>query len=168
MRTMLCAGALLVCSVASADPDLPIMKVTSTQFADHGKLPSDMTCDGAEKLPQLTWAGAPDGTKGYAIVVSDLDTPSGSVNHWVVSGISENVTSTTGVPAGAVAGENHNGDNGWAGPCPPRGTTHHYLFTVFALDTRIADSGYDAQRLAQAMKGHILARGELVGLYARK
>jgi Raf kinase inhibitor-like YbhB/YbcL family protein len=65
-----------------------------------------------------------------------------------------------------MAGKNDKGNNGYAGPCPPSGT-HHYHFRVFALDASIARPASKAE-LVTAMRGHVLATGELVATYTRR
>jgi Raf kinase inhibitor-like YbhB/YbcL family protein len=60
------------------------------------------------------------------------------------------------------------GRSGYSGPCPPRGKPHHYHFTVCALDSTITLAGkQDGGMLKGAMAGHILAQGEIVGIYSR-
>ena len=72
------------------------------------------------------------------------------------------------LPAGSVQGMNDMGRQGYGGPCPPEGKPHHYHFTVYALDSTINLTGKrDGRMLADALGGHILAQGELVGLYRR-
>jgi Raf kinase inhibitor-like YbhB/YbcL family protein len=172
MRTII---ALLSCAAGTAAADPPTkanpiegsLTVTSTQFKDGGPMPADMTCDGTARMPQLSWSGAPDRTKSFAISVTDPDAPKGTFVHWVVSGIPANVTSLTAVPEGAVAGMNSNGDNGWQAPCPPPGTAHRYVFTVYALDTKLGDRDLTNARLDTAMNGHILAKGTITAHYER-
>jgi hypothetical protein len=57
---------------------------------------------------------------------------------------------------------------GYVGMCPPSGT-HRYFFKVYALDTTLAlkPESTDKKDLEKAMQGHILAKGELIGLYSR-
>nr|HEX4318076.1 YbhB/YbcL family Raf kinase inhibitor-like protein [Kofleriaceae bacterium] len=144
------------------------LTVTSGMFKDKGAIPTEMTCDGAETPPMLTWSGAPDNTKSFAIEVRDLDNQGGKFAHWIVSGIKKDVTSIGGVPDGAVAGMNAKGDNGWMGPCPPAGATHRYQFTVFALDKNLNSRDYTLDKLDSAVKGHVVASGAIVGTYTRQ
>ncbi len=89
--------------------------------------------------PELRWSGAPAGKRSYAITVFDADAPTGSgFWHWVAWDVPAGTTSLpTGavLPAGSVNGTNDGGGIGYTGPCPPVGdVTHHYKFTVVALD----------------------------------
>ena len=69
----------------------------------------------------------------------------------------------------AVEGQNGSGSKGYFGPRPPAGDPdHHYHFQVFALDTTMSLApGADRDKVVEAMKGHVLAKGELVGTYSQ-
>ena len=69
---------------------------------------------------------------------------------------------------GARQGKTDFGRTGYGGPCPPGGT-HSYYFKLYALDTTF-DIQKDVSKevLLDAMKGHILAQGQLTGKYSRK
>ena len=73
------------------------------------------------------------------------------------------------VPSGALQGKNTSGKIGYGGPAPPRGHgKHHYQFKLYALDKQLnLRDGLDKDELLAAMDGHILAQGELVGVYER-
>jgi Raf kinase inhibitor-like YbhB/YbcL family protein len=97
-------------------------------------------CTDSGVSPELTWSGAPAATRSYALSVFDADAPTGSgFWHWVAWDLPAGTTSLpTGavLPSGAVNGTNDGGGIGYTGPCPPVGdVTHHYRFTVVALDT---------------------------------
>lgn len=87
--------------------------------------------------------------------------------HWLVW----NIPITHHIKADSVPGEQGWNDFkriAWGGPCPPSGT-HRYYFKVYALDTLLQLSSKTTKKeLEQAMGEHILAYGELVGLYKRK
>ncbi|HPT15977.1 MAG TPA: YbhB/YbcL family Raf kinase inhibitor-like protein, partial [Kiritimatiellia bacterium] len=86
-----------------------------------------------------------------------------------VRALPENVTRDAALPGGAVQGVNDYDRCGYDGPCPPPGRPHHYHFKVFALDARLAlDASARKADLMKAMRGHVLAQGDLVGTYARK
>src|SRR5215208_4160856 len=70
--------------------------------------------------------------------------------------------------SGAEQGLHGAGTIGYRGPCPPSGT-HRYIFEIYALDTKLdLGGGATAQRLSDAMDGHILAEGRLMGTYRRR
>ena len=75
----------------------------------------------------------------------------------------------TGAQHAGVEVNNDKGTKGYTGPCPPKGNgVHHYHFKLFALDATLdLPSGVDKHTLLEAISGHVLARGELVGTYHR-
>jgi len=151
------------------------LEVTSAAFADGGQIPVNHTCDGADISPPLAWGQVPAGTAGLAILVTDPDAPGGNFFHWVVYSIPPGTRSIpagaverAGLPGGSIQGVNDFGRQGYGGPCPPKGKPHHYHFTVYALDSAVSPAGTrDGRMLARAMEGHILARGEIAGIYQR-
>jgi Raf kinase inhibitor-like YbhB/YbcL family protein len=154
-------------SPAEADVATGI-SVSSTAFGEGEPIPSTYTCDGDEVSPPLAWSGVPSGAAALALVVDDPDAPSGTYFHWVVLDIPVDVTSSPegGTPGGAEA-ENSAGDASYAGPCPPSGT-HHYRFTVVALDARTGLApGAALGDALSAVDEHAVARGTLTATYAR-
>jgi len=145
------------------------MLITSSAFRDNQPIPPKYTCDGEDLNPPLAFEGVPQAASSLALVVDDPDAPSGTWNHWVVWDMPP-TTSAIGEgqdPAGVV------GSNSWhrtsyGGPCPPRGE-HRYRFTLYALDTTMELPPRAGPReLDRAMKGHVLAKAQLVGRYARR
>ncbi|HEX8660715.1 MAG TPA: YbhB/YbcL family Raf kinase inhibitor-like protein, partial [Brevundimonas sp.] len=113
--------------------------LTSTGFADGGALPDAQVYAKGNRSPQLSWSGAPEGTKSFAVTCYDPDAPTGSgFWHWTVANIPADVTELTEggpVPAGAVEGRTDFGEPGFGGAAPPQGHgPHRYIFTVFAVD----------------------------------
>lgn len=154
-----------------------MFEITSPAFSDGGPIPRAHTCDGADLSPPLTWRDAPRGTSAFALVVDDPDAPAGTWVHWVVYGLD---ASTTNLPAGipttpeleqpigATQGTNDFRRSGYGGPCPPRGRPHRYVFTLYALDTRIAlPPGATKNVLLRAIKEHVLEEAKMIGTYGR-
>lgn len=107
-------------------------------------------CEDNGVSPQLTWSGAPRATASYAITLFDPEAPTGSgFWHWAAWDLPATTTSLpTGatLPAGAVNGTNNAGVLGYTGPCPPPGDiTHHYTFTIVALDVSTLELTPDTQ-----------------------
>ena len=146
------------------------LQITSPAFPHNGMIPSKFTCDGADVSPPLWIGNIPEKTRTLALIVDDPDAPAGTWVHWVVWGI---LPGTSGIPEdsipqGAIQGENDFGKQRYGGPCPPSGT-HRYFFKLYALDAHLAvHSGATKARIEEAMKGHVLAQAELIGLYRRK
>ena len=141
--------------------------ISSTAFQNNGMIPSKYTCEGANINPPLKISGIPANAKSVAIIVDDPDAPKGTFDHWVTWNIKPAETIAENSAAG-TAGKNGMGKDGYTGPCPPSGT-HHYHFKVYALD-QVLDlrEGADKKALENVMKDHIVAYGELIGLYEKK
>ena len=144
------------------------LKISSTAFDHEGVIPSKYTCEGEEVNPPLQIDQIPASAKTLAIIVEDPDAPNGTFDHWLVWNIPHNqhALKENTIPPG-IGGNNSEGKTGYMGPCPPSGS-HRYYFHVYALDTELdLGVGADKKMLEQAMKGHILAEGSLMGRYER-
>ena len=149
------------------------LHVESPAFGMNDSIPSEFTSDGDDVAPPLAWTAGPPGTKSYALIVDDPDAPDPAAPqrtwvHWVVTGIPATTTSLTSgsLPHGAVQGTNDWGKRAWGGPNPPIGR-HRYFFKIYALDIPLSSPGISKLELLAAMKGHVLAQGELVGTYEK-
>ena len=156
-----------VCFLGAALSVSAQISVTSSALSSGGTIPAQFTCKGADHNPPLQLQGVPQKTKSLVLIMDDRDTPGGTFNHWLIWNI-DPTTSQIGErsePHGAVQGTNDFGKAGYGGPCPPSGT-HRYYFRIFALD-RTLELKVGAKRpaLEAAMKGHIVARGELMARY---
>jgi len=153
---------------AHKDPTENTIVVRSSAFGMNGMIPIEFTQDGDNAAPPLEWSAVPDGTRSIAIICEDPDAPTRVFTHWIVVGIPPTVTrlDASHLPPEAALGLNDFGDRGWGGPKPPSGR-HRYFFKLFALDINLDKPDLTKQALYAAMKGHILARGELVGTYER-
>jgi Raf kinase inhibitor-like YbhB/YbcL family protein len=155
------------------------VKIESPTVKNNERIPVQFTGDGKDVSPQLSWSGVPDGTAELALIMDDPDAPTPEPwVHWVIYKIPadtktlpENVakTETLTTPAGAMQGKNSWDKIGYGGPAPPPGHgTHHYYFKLYALDRALSVApGLTKNQLLSAMKGHILAEGELMGTYER-
>ncbi len=145
------------------------LEVTSMALAG-GTVPREFTCDGQDRIPPFAWSDPPPGTKSFAIVVHDPDAPRGDFVHWVAWNLPPEMQSADpATPSRGIQGRNDFGKLGWGGPCPPRGHgPHRYVFEVVALDRTLdLARGETRASLEAAMRGHVLARGELVATYER-
>ena len=142
------------------------LTISSPAFKNNNKIPPKYTCSGEDVNPQLDITGIPEETKSLVLIIDDPDAPMGNWVHWIVWNISPtNMIKEKSVPG--VEGINDFGKHSYGGPCPPSGT-HRYFFKVAALDTELSLQVHTRKKdLEYAMTGHILAKGELVGLYKR-
>jgi Raf kinase inhibitor-like YbhB/YbcL family protein len=145
------------------------MKITSTAFQAGGNIPAKFTCDGPNTNPSLRIEGAPANAKSLVLIVDDPDAPGGLFTHWLVWNVDPQTTeiAENSAPAKALQGTNDFPKTGYGGPCPPSGT-HRYFFKIFALDQTLdLKAGAKRAELDRAMRGHVVAQGELMGRYAR-
>jgi Raf kinase inhibitor-like YbhB/YbcL family protein len=145
--------------------------VSSTAFAEGQTIPKKSTADGTNVSPPLAWDAPPAGTKSLALVCEDPDAPRGTWTHWVLFNLpadARKLDEGAKPPAGAVQGTNDFGKVGYGGPSPPPGKPHRYFFKLFALDNQVdLPAGAKRQQLLDAVKGHVLAEGQLMGTYGR-
>ena len=148
------------------------LSVMSPAFAAGGDIPFENTQYRGNIFPGLSWTPGPDGSRSYAVIMQDPDSTyrGAPILHWTMFNIPASVTrldtAMSVPPPGASYGPNIRGPGQpYMGPHTPPGPKHHYHFRIFALDTVLAPEaggGYDA--LTAAMKDHVLASGELIGL----
>jgi Raf kinase inhibitor-like YbhB/YbcL family protein len=163
------ATAMLLMAMASFAAGGGKMTITSPAFQQGGDIPSKFTCDGGDTSPPLQITGVPSDAKTLVLIADDPDAPGGLFTHWLVWNIRPQASSVAeGIAPTGVHGMNDFGKSGYGGPCPPSGA-HRYYFRVFALDRELdLQSGAKRSRVDAAMKGHVLAQGELMGRYARR
>ena len=151
------------------------LSVTSAAFRQGEPIPKRYTCDGKDLSPELSWRGVPEGTETFAVIMDDSDAPRGVFTHWVyynlpglLRALPEGVEKLEHPEAGGTQGVNDFGNIGYNGPCPPPGPAHHYHLIVYALDRLLKPPPRPTKReLRAAMHGHVLAQGELMGVYQR-
>jgi len=142
------------------------MIVTSAAFKNEGDIPARYTCDGEELSPPLNVEDIPEGTVTLALIMEDPDAPGGTFDHWIAWNIDPQPVIVEGERPG-VSGSNSAGKTGYHSPCPPNGT-HRYYFYFFALDTTLdLPAGATRDELKQAMEGHVIGRGSIMGQYQR-
>lgn len=150
------------------------LAVRSAGFTDGGTIPRRFTCDGEGMSPEITWTAAPTETKSIALVMDDLDAP-GGFTHWLAWNLApelrelpEGASTRHAMPQGSNEGRNDFDVLGYGGPCPPHGSSHHYVFSLYAIDRRLElAAGASKKQLYAAMSGHVLVHGQLTGSYMR-
>ncbi|MGH8094162.1 MAG: YbhB/YbcL family Raf kinase inhibitor-like protein [Chthoniobacterales bacterium] len=159
---------MIVIGLAIAQTADPQITISSPAFKADGTIPARFTCKGANQNPPLQFRGIPKAAKSLVLIVDDPDAPGGLFTHWLVWNIApvETQFRENSVPTGAVQGTNDFGQAGYGGPCPPSGT-HRYYFRLLALDQGLdLKPGAKRAGLERALKGHILARGELMARFS--
>ncbi len=144
------------------------LKVTSPAFEDNQFIPEKYTCTGEGINPPLSIEGIPEGTKSLTLILDDPDAPAGTFDHWVVWNISPAQNKIAEHTAPGMEGLNSDKEQGYTPPCPPPGKPHRYIFRVYALDIMLTLGAESTKKdLEKAVKGHVLAEGKLMGLFAR-
>ncbi|MEI8170645.1 MAG: YbhB/YbcL family Raf kinase inhibitor-like protein [Rhodoferax sp.] len=155
------------------------LNLSSSSFMHAGMIPARHTCDGVDHSPSLAWAGEPDRTKTFVLIMEDPDAPDPRAPimtwaHWLLYNLPGSTHDlpagvvSSNLPTGTLEGVNDWKNTGYGGPCPPIGR-HRYFFKLYALDVRLPDlKKPNKQMLEQAMQGHVLAQAELMGLYQRR
>jgi Raf kinase inhibitor-like YbhB/YbcL family protein len=141
------------------------LTIKSPAFEANKKIPKKYTCEADGINPPLTIDGVPSQTKSLALILEDPDATIGTFDHWVTWNIPASTRKIEENSSPGVNGLNSGRKSGYYPPCPPSGT-HRYIFKVFALDQTLSLDGKSKKAdLQKAMQGHVLAEGELIGLY---
>jgi Raf kinase inhibitor-like YbhB/YbcL family protein len=160
-------------------------RVTSTTFENNKMVPASMVfngtlgsnCIGGNMSPELKWTKAVPWTRSYAVVAYDV---TANFTHWGVYNIPADVTelpANAGVATSSLAQITDDAGNvGYVGPCPPPDIVpngiHRYLFTVYALDTKLDLPAFPpgfpapAETLFRAMIGHLIETATITGLFS--
>jgi len=180
----LAALALLVLlpGSASAAEMEDTITVSSSAFEHHGMVPLAYSAYGDNTVPSISWSDLPEGTQQLALVMDDpiAPTPQPFV-HWVAynipadaDGLPEGLTREAEVDVsgleGMINGVNGLRQTGYFGPRPPKdGKLHAYHFRIYALDSELdLPAGLNKAELLEAIDGHVLATGMLMGHYEEK
>lgn len=159
---------------ATPAPAAPLtLQVASPAFAGGAAIPARFACDGEDRSPPLSWSGVPAEARAVAVIVEDPDAR--GFIHWALFDLPGADGALLGgaspggeLPAGAREGKNDFGRAGYGGPCPPRGSTHRYLFRVLALDAPLGlAAGVRGKEVRKAAAAHAIAEGRLEGTYRR-
>lgn len=175
---MLLAGFLTACGAGDSPvpANAPKIQVTSPAFTEGRPIPQKQAYDGGDLSPALQWSGIPPDAKSLALVCDDPDAPSGTWVHWVIynlpaslNGLPEGVPKSEELPDGTRQGMNDFKKIGYDGPYPPPGKAHRYFFKLYALDTAIdLKPGATQKELFEALDGHVIAAGKLMGTCQRQ
>ena len=173
---------VLICNlnipITSKAEDKMAFKLSSAVFTDGGEIPTRYTCEGEDISAPLKWEGVPEGARSLVLIVDDPDAPDPDAPkmtwvHWVLYNIPPEVTAlpegaaSAALPSGTGEGLNDWKRTGYGGPCPPVGR-HRYFHKLYALDTLLEkmDRPTKAQ-IESAMRGHVIAKTEIVGTYEK-
>jgi len=152
--------------------------IKSSAFKEGAPIPKEYSCEGKNTSPELSWSGAPAGTKSFVLICDDPDAPHGAWTHWIVYDVpsttlsfSPNMKIGAELEHGIKQGSQSSGVLGYQGPCPPQGHgVHHYHFTLYAMECPSLGiaGGADRKQVEQAMVKHIISQTQCMGTYERK
>jgi Raf kinase inhibitor-like YbhB/YbcL family protein len=154
------------------------IEMRSASFPDGGTIPEPFTGRHG-RSPALSWSAPPGETRELALLCEDPDIPimRQPFVHWLVYGIPPELRELPeGLPpselplaSGVQQGRTSTGRAGYIGPMPPPGHgPHHYHFQIFALDRRLdLQTPLERDQLIEAMRGHVIAAGEQIGIVER-
>jgi Raf kinase inhibitor-like YbhB/YbcL family protein len=159
----------------ATSPALPgSFTIRAASLTPGSVLPDVYTCKGASESPEVAWDGIPPGTKSLALILDDPDAPDGRFTHWLVfnippdsSGLTRAQPNAKVLANGAQQGETSAGSRGYYPPCPPIGTTHRYVFRLYAVDMDITQPTADRDSIDWALTGHTLAKTEFTTTFRR-
>ncbi len=187
-RSLKLAAMFLVLSAigaAAQQPQAPAappskFKLMSAAYSEGSQIPTQFTCAvPMGTSPALQWTDPPKTAMSFAVIFHDTDgapqKSSMDVTHWILWNLPADATSLPASvqpdssPNGAVQGKNVRGVNGYQPPCPPPGATpHHYIFEMYALDTKLdLPAGSMRADLLKAMDGHVVGKATYAALFGR-
>ncbi len=150
------------------------MKVSSSAFAHLGKIPKRHTGEGEDVSPAISWSGAPEDARSFAIICHDPDAPlvkPGAYGyvHWVLYNLPGSIDSLEEGAQAGTSGVNDSGKSGYGGPMPPNGHgVHHYFFWVLALDKALdLKPGLEMWEFLKEAEPHVMGMNRIVGTYER-
>jgi hypothetical protein len=163
-----------VLSPASSTAPHDAFTIRAASLTPGSALPDVYTCKGASESPEITWDGVPAGTKSLALILDDPDAPDGRFTHWLVFNIPPDSRGLTRAQPnakvlvnGAQQGETSAGSRGYYPPCPPIGTSHRYVFRLYAVDMDITQPTADRDTIDWALTGHTIAMTEFTTTFKR-
>lgn len=142
------------------------MRLSSPAFSDGDRIPWRYTAPKSNELPPLQIRDVPKQARSLVLILEDVDSPLGTLTHWLAWNIPPDTRSLDAVnlPAECCIGRDSFGKIGYVGPIPPEGR-HHYRFSVLALDTMLTlEAGATRPSLERAIKGHVLDQAALSGI----
>jgi len=159
---------------ATGSPAAGTFTLTVNGVPAGSVLPQQYTCTGSSTTPGISWTNVPAGTKSLVFILDDPDAPSGTFTHWLLYNIPATALSIDPdqpnakvLSDGAQVGTNTAGSRGYYPPCPPVGTTHRYVFRLYAVDMAISQPTADRSSIDWALDGHTLGKAQVTTTFKR-
>jgi Raf kinase inhibitor-like YbhB/YbcL family protein len=160
----------------NTEPKIGTLQLRSSAFSEAGNIPVKYSGQGEGISPPLAWEGAPAGVQSFALIVDDPDAPLVTFVHWVIfnlpptlTGLPENIAHDEILPDGSRQGKNTLQKTGFTPPMPPTHKPHRYYFKLYALDSMLdLEPRCSKKELLAVIEGHVLAEGQLMGIYQKQ
>lgn len=147
--------------------------IECTDFKNNDKFPVKYTGYGENISPEFIIDNLSSEAKTYIIILEDLDHPIKNFTHWIIWNIPSTTIVPGNIPRGKIVSSLNNAVQGiaygyhrYAGPKPPKGKTHKYCFTFYALDSYLNLSVFSTKsRVLSKARSHIIQKGTLCSFY---
>ncbi len=151
------------------------LELKCDSFEANEEIPLKHSYNDENLSPGLSWYDVPPGARSFVLICDDPDAPIKTFVHWVIFNIPKDTRELKeGIPEqeilddGAIQGTNDFGQIGYAGPAPPPGSSHRYVFKLYAVDTTLnLKPRATKNQVLKAMEGHILAEAKFIGRFGR-
>lgn len=149
------------------------LQIDNGSISNGSSIPSEFTCSGEGIQPDVSWDGIPPETKSLILILDDPDAPAGTFTHWIVYNISSDIhmipEEFTAYPSsqGIIVGVNSALENDYFPPCPPSGQEHHYLFTLYALNSSVTGENLDREQIDAVINGHIIEKTNISAIFKK-
>jgi len=124
--------------------------------------------------PPVSWESVPEGTKTLTLIMEDPDAPSGTFTHWIVfnipperMSIPEDVGGVKEIYGGGQQGVSSADQRGYYPVCPPIGSRHRYIFTLYAVDYTMGLPVADREVIDAMLDGHWIEKAVVTTYYRR-
>jgi Raf kinase inhibitor-like YbhB/YbcL family protein len=166
--------SLAMVLTALGGPVLAAMTLSSADIQPNGPIAEAQIytrCGGPNISPEVSWSGAPPGTRSLVLTMIDMDVKPALWSHWIVVDLPPAANAlprgAKSLPGNAKAIAGNFGDAAYAGPCPPKGSgVHHYKFTIWAMPspaTTVAPNA-KASALAASLARRAVGSASFVGV----
>ncbi|HOL42232.1 YbhB/YbcL family Raf kinase inhibitor-like protein [Methanospirillum sp.] len=149
------------------------LTVANGTIVNGSSIPTEYTCLGQKKNPEIRWSNIPNGTRSLVCMLDDPDAPLGTFTHWIVYNIppeTEKIPEAFSTPSGSShmsIGINTAKENSYYPPCPPTGQTHRYRFMLYALDIGDLTDNLDRTGIDMVLADHTIKNTEIVATFKR-
>ncbi len=144
------------------------MKILVKGFGQGERIPDQFTCKGIDTQPTVEISDIPEGTKSIVLIMDDPDAPMGTFTHWIAYNIPPDIGRIDHASKHSEIsfGINDFGNEGYNGPCPPKGKPHRYYFKAYATSLEKLPKGMHRKPIDDKLKTSIIVHCEYMGTYS--